>query len=137
MTLKLFIVALLCATALADGAWVLAGLPDQAQTLEFFTDLHQTYPDFVIIYYQERLSFSQAFQNAVDAGYKSIHLSLISDQPLSLEDLPADFKGRVWLSANTLSYPNLVSQVENLANQGFNTFFATHPTDGIKFSMRI
>ncbi len=120
MTLKLFLIALLCASALADGAYVMSQDSDVALTLDFFTDLYQKYPSFVIIVYQEKPSFKQAYHNARAAGYKNIHVSVDSGVDLSPEDLPAGFKGRVWLKPETLSYPALLSQVESLVNQGFN-----------------
>jgi len=121
MTVKLLIIALLCASALADGVFVIAASPDYPQTVDFFTSLNQKYPDFVIIYYEGQAAFNQSFQNAAAAGYKSIHLALFESYADSFqrEDTPANFTGRVWLTGNSMSYPHLVTLVENLANQGF------------------
>jgi len=123
MIVRLLIASLLCASALADGVMVLGS---KVQTKDVFTCLRQSYPDFVMIAMdlqtQNWDAFKQSHQNALDAGYKHVHVSIATWQPLQPGSLPVNFSGRVWITgvAWLKTYAQLVTQVEDLASQGYN-----------------
>jgi len=65
--------------------------------------------------------FKQSHQNALDAGYTHVHMSIRSYLlPLQPESLPDNFSGRVWIIPYLYpSYHELVSLVEGVASQGY------------------
>ncbi len=122
MLLKLFIISLLSIAAFSSGIYVNGG---RLQTVDDWKCLRQTSPDFAIIAMDLRTQnwtqFAESHQNALTAGYKHIHVSIASWQPLQPGSLPKSFSGRVWITGNAGNpYSALVSMVEDIASQGYN-----------------
>ena len=130
MFIRLFIVSLLCALAFAGGVQVLG---TKVQTKEVFACLRQTYPDFVwiaLVDMKNWENFPQIHQNALDAGYKHVHVSISTWQSLPAGGLPKNFSGRIWISSLAWlhEYSQLVTMVENIVSQGYNVGFVGTPT---------
>lgn len=119
--MRVVIILLLCVSALGSGVMVLGS---KAQTLETFTCLRQTAPDFAIIAMDLQTQnwdyFQQSHQNALDAGYKHVHVLIASWQSIQPGNLPSSFSGRVWITGLSKSYQDTVTMVEDIGSQGYN-----------------
>lgn len=118
--MRVLILLLLCASAFSSGVMVLG---NGVKSVDLFTCLKQTYPDFAVIAMdlqtQDWTSFQQTYQNALDAGYHYVHVLIASWQPLQNGSLPSSFSGRVWITGVPKTYGDLVTMAQDITLQGY------------------
>ena len=98
MLSKLLFITLLFASAFSAGIKINGNEP---LSVDFFACAHQTHPDFVMLVYKRNIKinwaqFRQSHQNALDAGYKNVHVATLSWKLLEKDSLPENFSGHIW-----------------------------------------
>ena len=99
MITKLVFLSLLFACSFSTGLRING---EEPLSIDFFSCIHQTYPDYVEITMEHKINwaqFRQNYLNALIAGYQHIHVAIPSWKVLQKDSLPEDFNGRVWISS--------------------------------------